>query len=63
MWRVVYMTNTREDAMHIEKLLLQEGFLVKIKSISKNNPQGTCEILVPQSEAEEAYMILIQHGL
>ena len=63
MWRVIYMTNTRDDAVRIEQLLLQDGFLVKIKSINKNNPQGICEILVPQLEAEEVYMILMQHRL
>jgi len=63
MWRVIYMTNTRDDAVRIEQLLLQDGFLVKIKSINKNNPQGICEILVPQLEAEEAYMVLMQHRL
>ncbi|AOY74755.1 hypothetical protein [Clostridium formicaceticum] len=63
MWTVVYMTNTKEDAQHIEKILVKEGFLVKIKPISKNNDQGTCEILVPRSEVEEVHTILLQQGL
>ncbi|MCC5910205.1 MAG: hypothetical protein JJT76_07195 [Clostridiaceae bacterium] len=60
MWTVVYMANTREDAEHIEKILVNEGFLVKIKPLSK---KGTCEILVPRSEAEEVHGILLQSGL
>ncbi|SET46880.1 hypothetical protein SAMN05660297_02503 [Natronincola peptidivorans] len=63
MWTVVYMTNTREDADYIEKMLMKEGFLVKIKPISKNNDKGTCEVLVPRSEVEEAHILLLQHGL
>jgi hypothetical protein len=63
MWTVVYMTNTREDAEHIEKILLKEGFLVKIRPVSKNNENGTCEVLVPRLEVEEAHGILLQCGL
>lgn len=63
MWTVVYMANTRDDAEYIEKLLLKEGFLVKIKPISKNNEKGTCEVLVPRSEVEEAHTFLFQQGL
>ncbi|SDL10300.1 hypothetical protein SAMN05660472_02614 [Natronincola ferrireducens] len=63
MWTVVYMTNTKEDAEYIEKILVKEGFLVKIKPISKNNENGTCEVLVPRSEVEEAHTILLHQAL
>lgn len=62
MWTVVYMANTKQDAEQIEKILSEEGFLVKIRSISKNNVNGTCEVLVIRSEVEEAYSLLMQHG-
>lgn len=63
MWTVVYMANTRKDAEKVEEILVKEGFLVKIKPISKNNTEGTCEILVPRSEAAEVHSILMQHGI
>ena len=62
MWTVVYMANTRRDADQIEVILQQEGFLVRIRPISKNNVNGTCEVLVTESEVEEAYGILMQSG-
>jgi len=49
MWIVVYISNTRQHANDIKEVLAAEGFLVKIKPISKNNKEGTCEILVPLS--------------
>ena len=63
MWKVIYMTDTRTDAESIEKVLSNNNFLVKIRAINKKNAQGLCEILVPQTEAEDAYMILVQHNL
>ncbi|ABR50152.1 conserved hypothetical protein [Alkaliphilus metalliredigens QYMF] len=63
MWTVVYMANTKRDAEKMQKILTEEGFLVKIKPISKSNEEGTCEILVPRAEVEEAHHILMNHGL
>lgn len=63
MWTVIYMANTRQDAENIMNMLVKEGFLVKVKPISKNNVDGTCEVLVPRTEAEEVHSILIQSGL
>jgi len=57
------MANTREDAEKLKNILVEEGFLVKVKPISKNNVEGTSEVLVPRTEAEEVHSILIQLGL
>ncbi len=62
MWTVVYMANTKLDAENIQKILVEEGFLVKVKPISKNNVEGTSEVLVPRSEVEEAHNILMHRG-
>lgn len=62
MWTVVYMANTKQDAELIQKILVEEGFLVKIKPISKSNEEGINEVLVPRSEVEEAHNILMQRG-
>ncbi|WP_330360311.1 hypothetical protein [Alkaliphilus oremlandii] len=57
------MANTRQDAEEIQNILVKEGFLVKVRPISKNNVDGTTEVLVPRSEVEEVHSILIQLGL
>lgn len=62
MWTVIYISNTRKYANNIKKILVEEGFLVKIKPISKSNEEGTCEILVPRSEAEECHSTLLNLG-
>lgn len=62
MWTVIYIANTREDANKIEGILVEEGFLVKIKQTSRSNEEGTCEILVPRIEAEEVHSILFNLG-
>ncbi len=58
MWTVIYICNTRQYADIIKKILVKEGFLVKIKPISKSNEEGACEILVPSVEAEECHLAL-----
>lgn len=62
MWTVIYMANTRVDAEKLKDILVKEGFLVKVKPISKNNVDGTSEVLVPRTEVEEVHSILIQLG-
>ncbi|MDR5660034.1 hypothetical protein RH915_11085 [Serpentinicella sp. ANB-PHB4] len=62
MWTVVYMASTRQDADQIKNILEQEGFLVRIRPVGKKNIHGTCEVLVTESEVEEAYSILMQSG-
>ncbi|KAB3532889.1 hypothetical protein [Alkaliphilus serpentinus] len=62
MWTVVYMANTRQDAEMLKDILVKEGFLVKIKPISKSNEEGICEVLVPRSEVEEVHSIMMQRG-
>lgn len=63
MWTVIHIANTLQDAKHVEKILVEEGFLVKIKPIGRKNIEGTCEILVPRGEAEEVHLILFDLGL
>lgn len=62
MWTVIYISNTRQHATDIKEVLVAEGFLVKIKPISKNNKEGICEILVPRAEAEECHSTLFNLG-
>ncbi|MCK9267901.1 MAG: hypothetical protein M0P14_04200 [Alkaliphilus sp.] len=63
MWIVIYISNTRQYANDIKKVLVEEGFLVKIKPINKGDKEGTCEILVPRAEAEECHSALFNFRL
>ncbi|QXM06466.1 hypothetical protein [Crassaminicella indica] len=58
MWTVVYMAHNQADAHSIQNLLVNEGFLVKLKPIGKKE-DGVFEILVPNGEAKEAHEVLV----
>lgn len=61
MWTVIYLAHSEKDAQRIEKALTTEGFLVKVREVGKNkNGQGTFEIMVPNSEAEDANMLMLE---
>lgn len=62
MWTVVYMASNRENAEKLKSILLKEGLLVKLREVKRcGRKQAFFEILVPESEAEEAHTILIEH--
>lgn len=65
MWTVVYIAPHMKEAEKIKVLLSGEGFLVKLKSIglSQVNENGPVEVLVPESEAEEATEIMAVYKL
>jgi hypothetical protein len=59
MWAVVYLAHGKEEAEKIKNALSEQGILVKVKGVAKDkNGNGLFEILVPQSEADDAMMIL-----
>jgi len=64
MWTVVYMAQSKEIAEDLQGLLTKEGILVKLRSISKNQESSNdyFEILVPESEVEEAHSVIIEKG-
>lgn len=64
MWTVVYMAQSREIATKLQVLLSEEGILVKLRPISKNpeNNDNYYEVLVPESEIEEAHSVIIEKG-
>jgi len=57
MWTVVYMAHNKADVQKIKQVLVEEGFLVKIRPIGKAEDR-VYEILVPNGEAEEANEVL-----
>ncbi len=60
MWTVIYIAPTKNVAERYQQALADEGILVQLRPIgSAAQLNGTSmEILVPESEAEEAHEIL-----
>ncbi|MEG6521465.1 glutamate decarboxylase [Desulfotomaculum sp. 1211_IL3151] len=60
MWTVVYIAPNRKQAERLQKALSQEGLLVKLRNIGlpNGNDNGSVEILVPESELDEALEII-----
>lgn len=63
MWMVAYMAQTKEQAEKIREFLEKADILVKIRSVnqSDNDKIGCFEIMVPESELEEAHGIIISN--
>ena len=61
-WTVVYIAKSMAIAEQIRELLENDGMLVKIRPISKNgdNADSSCEVLVPESEVEQAHGLIIE---
>ncbi|MFY9140491.1 MAG: hypothetical protein WBJ83_00535 [Thermacetogeniaceae bacterium] len=60
MWTVIYIAPNRERAESLMNMLMVEGVLARLRpaGISQSDNGGSVEILVPESEAEEAHEIL-----
>jgi hypothetical protein len=60
MWTVVYIAPTRTAAENIKEVLSSEGVLVQLRAIGLPHAgdAGSVEILVPESEVDEAMEIL-----
>ena len=60
MWTVVYIAHTSKKAESLKKILAGEGLLVTLRaaSVGQDGQASPLEILVPESEAEEANEIL-----
>lgn len=62
MWTAVYMVEGAESARKLGEKLKAEGFLVKIKPFSKEGDSILYKILVPEFEAGDAQIVLIDLG-
>jgi hypothetical protein len=59
MWTVVHVAQSKVELDKIEKALTDQGVLVKTRQIGKSkNGQTLYEILVPNSEVEDACVVL-----
>lgn len=63
MWTVVYMAQNKDTAEKLEKVLAEDGILVKLSPMSKKEKDDNYfEVLVPETEVEEAHNIIIEKG-
>lgn len=64
MWTVVYMAKNKKIADKVSEMMSAEGVLVKLQPVSKNtgDEDSYYEILVLESEVEEAHNILYERG-
>ena len=60
MWTVVYIAPNRSAAERLKRVLADEGLLVQLRPVGYPQPGDTnsVEVLVPESEVEEAHEIL-----
>ncbi|AQS59738.1 DUF2007 domain-containing protein [Desulforamulus ferrireducens] len=60
MWTVVYIAPNKKQAEKLQQALTQEGLLVKLRNIGlpNVNDNASVEILVPESEVDEALEII-----
>ncbi len=63
MWTVVHVAIGLESAQKIEKKLIEEGFLVKVKLFTKEGEEELYEILAPEFEADEIQAVLFDLGI
>ncbi|MDF2569152.1 hypothetical protein [Sporomusa malonica] len=65
MWTVVYIASNRAQAELYKNVLCNEGVLANIRAagIVSALGDGLYEILVLESEANEAHAILCQHAV
>ncbi len=61
MWTVVYMAQSAEIALSVQQLLEKNSIIVKMRSISgeDNTSCDCCELLVPESEVQQALSLII----
>ncbi|AYO30171.1 MAG: hypothetical protein PWR06_787 [Thermoanaerobacteraceae bacterium] len=64
MWTVIYMATDKDTAQKVEQVLKSEGILVKTREAMRSKKHGCCiEILVPESEAQEAQKVILEKNL
>ena len=65
MWMVVFVAQSADVAEKIKEKIIAGGLLVKVRSVNNAAAEkfGCYEILVPESELDEAHAIIINECL
>ncbi len=61
-WTVIYMAQTKEAVLKVQDALEQAGLAVRVRPVGNGGDDGFFEILVPDTEAQQAHGILIKNG-
>ena len=62
MWTVIYMAQSKESVLEVQELLTAAEFAVKARPVGEGGADGYFEILVPDTEAQQAHTLLIRNG-
>ncbi|MBR2847452.1 MAG: hypothetical protein IKC41_07445 [Clostridia bacterium] len=62
MWTVVYISQNEDVAKEIKQLLEDSQILVMMRSVGEDEEQKSFEILVPETEVEQAHNIIINNN-
>ena len=62
MWTVVYISQNEDVAKEIKQLLEDSQILVMMRSVGEDEEQKSFEILVPETEVEQAHTIIINNN-
>ena len=64
MWTVVYIAPSKSVAEQLKEVLTDEGLLVSLRTVGLPHAgdSGSYEILVPESEVDEAMEIINSHS-
>ncbi len=61
MWTVIYMAQTKEAVLKVKEILDEATLAVRVRPVGDSD-EGYFEILVPETEAQQAHAILIRNG-
>ena len=62
LWLVVYMTHSLPALEAAERMLQDEGFLVRRRALRRSVSGGAYELCVLESEAQEARQLIMERG-
>lgn len=60
MWTVVYMSHTGQNADNVRYMLEKSSMIVRVRTLKDNSDNSDCyEVLVPESEVQQALSLII----
>ncbi len=61
MWTVIYIARSKSIAKHLKDILAQSGIIARLHPLYDATvaDDGSIEVLVPESEVEQAHEIII----
>lgn len=63
MWTVIYMTQNEDAAENVARTLKENNLIYKIKKVGETGNKECYEVLIPETEVNEAHNIIIENNL